>query len=175
MGRAYLLIILIGVAIGALLPSRPAPAPDRAPPTAIVRPSAPEPSVPAPLAASVIGGPSMTLERAAGGHFFADAEVNGMTVHFLIDTGASGVALTLADAQRVGLQFSPIEFDVIGTGASGAVRGKLVKLDRVSLGGRTVEAVDGAILEGAEMSLLGQSFLARMGSIEMSGDRMVIR
>ena len=122
-----------------------------------------------------MGGPWTTLERGANGHFFADAQVNGMTVHFLIDTGASGVALTADDARRVGLQFSPMEFTAVGSGASGEVRGKLVSLDRVSLGGRTVEQVDGVILEGGNMSLLGQSFLSQMGTIEISGDRMTIK
>ena len=122
-----------------------------------------------------MGGPWTTLYRGANGHFFADAQVNGMTVHFLIDTGASGVALTADDAQRAGLQFSPLEFTSVGSGASGEVRGKLVTLDRVSLGGRTVEGVSGVILEGGQMSLLGQSFLSQMGTIEISGDQMVIR
>ena len=122
-----------------------------------------------------MGGPWTTLYRGDNGHFFADAQVNGMTVHFLVDTGASGVALTADDAQRAGLQFSPQEFTTVGSGASGAVRGKLVTLDRVSLEGRSVEGVSGVILEGGQMSLLGQSFLSQMGTIEISGDRMVIR
>jgi aspartyl protease family protein len=98
-----------------------------------------------------------------------------MTVRFVVDTGASGVALTTADAQRAGLQFSPAEFEVIGSGASGPVSGKRVTLDRVTLGGKTVENVEGAILANSEMSLLGQSFLGRMGRIEIAGDRMTIR
>ena len=122
-----------------------------------------------------MGGPWTTLDRAANGHFFADAQVNGQTVHFLVDTGASGVALTIEDARRAGLQFSSNEFTSVGSGASGEVRGKLVSLDRVSLGGREVSNVSGVILEGGEMSLLGQSFLSQMGTIEISGDRMTIR
>ena len=55
------------------------------------------------------------------------------------------------------------------------MRGKIVTLDRVTLGGKSVEQVGGAILEGSEMSLLGQSFLSQMGTIEISQDRMVIR
>jgi aspartyl protease family protein len=181
MARAYLIIIFVGVLIGALLPSgnsiRPVQSNNASVPGRSLRtaprhlPDSAAPSV----AAQSVGGPWTTLERGPGGHFFADAQVNGMTVHFLVDTGASGVALTTADAQRVGLQFSPVEFESIGSGASGAVRGTLVRLDRVSLGGRTVEGVDGAIIEGGETSLLGQSFLTRMGTLEMNGDRMTIR
>ena len=120
-------------------------------------------------------GPWTTLERGTNGHFFADAQVNGATVHFLIDTGASGVALTADDARRAGLQFTAQDFSAVGSGASGEVRGKLVSLDHVSLGGHSVDNVSGVILEGGQMSLLGQSFLSQMGTIEISGDRMTIR
>ena len=127
------------------------------------------------MAASVVSGQGTTLNRGPDGHFYADAQVNGVTVHFLVDTGASGVALSAADARRVGLPFFQTEFSAVGRGASGEVRGKLVRLDRVSLGGKSVDNVGGAILEGSEMSLLGQSFLSRMGTIEMPANRMVIR
>ncbi|MEO8619392.1 MAG: TIGR02281 family clan AA aspartic protease, partial [Sphingomicrobium sp.] len=142
-------------------------------PTQLVEPASHEagPSTPA---TNIFGGATV-LKRGAGGHFFTDASVNGMNVNFLVDTGATGVALTTDDAQRMGLVFSPSEFSVIGSGASGPVRGKLVVLDRVTMGGKTVEQVPGAILENAEVSLLGQSFLARMGKIEIEGDEMVIR
>ena len=50
-----------------------------------------------------------------------------------------------------------------------------VTLDSVSLDGKRVEQVPGAVLKGSEVSLLGQSFLSRMGHIEISGDRMSIR
>ena len=176
MGRLFFIVIAGGLAAGLMLPSdivldAPAAAPDtvRTVPAAERRPA---------LAASNAipeAGPSTVLERAGDGHFYADAQVNGMPVRFVVDTGASGVALTAADAQRAGLQFSSVEFGVIGSGASGPVSGKHVTLDRVTLGGKTVENVDGAILANSEMSLLGQSFLGRMGRIEIAGDRMVIR
>jgi aspartyl protease family protein len=182
MARAYLIIIIVGAIIGAMLPSGPPSHPVAQTSSSrsvleIARPNARNSySNAAPASATPsIGGPWTTLERGPGGHFFADVQVNGMTVHFLVDTGASGVALTTEDARRVGLQFSPYDFTPIGSGASGPVRGKMVMLDRVTLGGRTIENVEGAVIEGGEMSLLGQSFLTRIGSIEMNGDRMVIR
>ncbi|MEO5577558.1 MAG: TIGR02281 family clan AA aspartic protease [Sphingomicrobium sp.] len=180
MARAYLLIIIVGVMIGAMLPSRLSDRParttavDSSRETRIVR-RVDRDRADASLAASVVSGQGSTLQRAPDGHFYADAQVNGITVHFLVDTGASGVALSAADARRVGLPFFPTEFTAVGRGASGEVRGKLVTLDRVSLGGKSVDNVGGAILEGSEMSLLGQSFLSRMGTIEMTPDRMVIR
>ncbi len=191
MGRALLIIIVLGgiiVAIrspGAAPAGAPSPATEQADGTFSrtsrgfesrdigARANAPYASSVAP-ASGMASGQGMTLDRAPDGHFYADAQVNGVTVHFLIDTGASGVALSADDARRVGLPFYSSEFTAVGRGASGEVRGKILTLDRVSLGGKSVQNVSGAILEGSEMSLLGQSFLGQMGSIQISGDKMVI-
>ena len=115
------------------------------------------------------------LEREANGHFYVDAKVNGELVHFIVDTGATGVALTEEDARRVGLAFSPSEFEYVGEGAAGPVRGKLVTIDTNEVDGKTVEDVSGAVLQGGDLSLLGQSYLSRMGEVQMRGDYMVLR
>ena len=101
--------------------------------------------------------------------------MNGELVHFLVDTGATGVALTVADAERVGIDVNPASFREIGEGAGGALRGKLVTLDSVEVEGKLVNDVSGAVLEGSSLSLLGQSYLSRMGNVQMSGDYMVLR
>ena len=85
----------------------------------------------------------------------------------MVDTGATGVALTEGDARRLGIALDPANYQVVGSGASGAVYGQFVTLDSVSLDGKRVEQVSGAVLKGSEVSLLGQSFLSRMGHIEM--------
>lgn len=183
MGRYIFLVIAVGIAVGLMMPSDmhvAMPSPDR-PQERLVTVSGSGVGAEASSAARNQPSPMngqmgvTVLRREANGHFFTRAAVNGIDVNFLVDTGASGVSLTMADAQAIGLQFSPEEFDVIGSGASGPVRGKLITLDRVSLDGRTVESVQGAILEGGQMSLLGQSFLAQMGRIEIAGDEMIIR
>lgn len=174
MVRLVLVIAFVGLVIGALMPADlggVASPPDAPPATGAAAAGSQA------AASSLVPetGPSTVLERAPNGHFYAEAQVNGMPVRFVVDTGATGVALAAADAQRVGLQFSPADYEVIGSGASGPVRGLRVTLDRVTLGGKTAERVDGAILASSDMSLLGQSFLARMGRIEISGDQMIIR
>ncbi len=113
------------------------------------------------------------LERSEGGHFYANVEVNGELVRFLVDTGASGVALTESDAERIGLEFDRRAYEHVGTGASGPVRGKFVTLDKVSLAGKSAHDIEGAILEGSDISLLGQNYLGRF-SVEMRGDTMRI-
>ena len=179
MARWYLVIIIVGAIVGLMVPSGEKPRIVAV--TTSTSPQAGESHIldrfgaSAQTSPTAVAGQGTTLDRSPDGHFYADAQVNGMPVRFMVDTGATGVALSTEDAQRVGLQFFSSEFSAVGRGASGEVRGKIVTLDRVTLGGKSVEQVSGAILEGSEMSLLGQSFLSRMGTIEISGDRMVIR
>jgi aspartyl protease family protein len=152
--KPLLCVVAVGAGIGLAWPTGHPPAPAKAAPANRAVPR------------------ETLLQRHEDGHFYADVEVNGALVHFLIDTGASGVALTEEDARRVGLAFSPGEYEAVGMGAGGPIRGKLVTLDRVSLDGKEARDVHGAILQGSTMSLLGQAYLAKLGSVEMSGDYM---
>jgi aspartyl protease family protein len=113
------------------------------------------------------------LEREEDGHFYAHAEVNGELVRFLVDTGASGVALTREDAERIGIELDPGEQRIVGSGASGPVRGQMVDLDSVSMDGKTAHGLEGAVLDGLEISLLGQSYLGQY-SMEVRGNTMRI-
>ena len=134
------------------------------------------PTADAPAIAAADGERRETvLEREANGHFYVHAKVNGELVRLMVDTGAFGVALTTEDAKRAGIAFSPAEFDYVGEGASGPVRGKLVTIDEIDIDGKKVEDVSGAVLEGSNLSLLGQSYLSRMGEVQMRGDYMVLR
>jgi aspartyl protease family protein len=127
---------------------------------------------------SPVGLKEMVIQRQPNGHFYVDGTVNGQPIRFLVDTGATSVALTADDANRAGLQFSPAEFQQIGYGASGPVMGKQVVLDSVALGRNEVTQVRGVIMAdvpGLNVSLLGQSYLERIGSVSISGDEMVLR
>ena len=121
------------------------------------------------------GSGTVTLERSFDGHFYADAQVNGATVHFLVDTGASGIALAADDARRAGLAYDSHQAEVIGTGASGEVLGQFVRLNRVELGLKSVSDAPAVILVGGDGSLLGQSFLSKFDSVEVLGYSMVLR
>jgi aspartyl protease family protein len=169
--KALLLVTLFGIGIGLMVPT----APEAPRPVAAAVEAAPQPLGPKPTDTPEV--PRETkLDRKPNGHFYVDAEVNGGDlVNFIVDTGASSVALTTRDARRIGLPFSPSSFEVIGTGASGAVRGQLVTIDRLSIDGKEVRQVRGAVLEGLEISLLGQSYLSRIGGVEMAGDSMTLR
>ena len=115
------------------------------------------------------------ITRAPNGHFYVPATVNGHLVRFMVDTGASMVALTTDDAKRIGEDYSPDDFEVVGSGASGPVRGQDLRIDYVEIQGKRVSNVRAAVIEGLDVSLLGQSYLSRMRSIEIVGDEMIIR
>ncbi|WP_136162998.1 retropepsin-like aspartic protease family protein [Sphingomonas flavalba] len=166
--RLLLLAIALGVSLGLILPESQPASPSAATPAVSVAEAAPT----APGLA-VVG---TMISRDPDGHFYVDARVDGQPVRFLVDTGASLVALTVDDARRIGLNFSPAEFAVVGRGASGAVRGKPVVLDRIAVAGGEARQVRAAIIgEGLDVSLLGQSFLSRVGSVAIDGDRMTLR
>jgi aspartyl protease family protein len=156
--------IAVGIAVGLMVPGPSAPPPVQ-PVTALAKP--------APPAESSV---DKVIHRAGDGHFYVDAEVNGQIVHFLVDTGASSVVLTMADAKHVGLPFSSEQFTVIARGASGDVSGQIMKIGRVAIGRKEAFDVEGAVVaDGLDVSLLGQSFLSRIGTLVIDGDKMVLR
>lgn len=118
---------------------------------------------------------TVELNRNDDGHFYADVQVNGVLVHMLVDTGASTIALSRDDARSVGIATSIGMNDVVGEGADGNVYGEYVKIDRMELGPKTVQGLDGIVLNSGTQSLLGQSFLAKFASVEIHGDTMVLR
>ena len=118
---------------------------------------------------------AIELQRSSDGHFYADVQINGATIHALVDTGASEIALSRADASSAGVATSIGMPGVVGEGADGEVHGEVVKLDRVTLGHRTAEGMSAVVLSAGEQSLLGQSFLSKFDSVEIRGDVMVLR
>ena len=120
-------------------------------------------------------GQATELHRSPNGHFTASASVNGQPVDMLVDTGASAVALTIDDARRLGLAVDPATFRVVGTGASGPVRGTAGTLADVAVGDRHVAQMQAVVVEGLDRSLLGQSYLRRLEQVEISGDTMTLR
>jgi aspartyl protease family protein len=113
------------------------------------------------------------LHREADGHFYANVGVEGSQYRFLVDTGASMVALTGADAEAMGLYWDEASVRQIGRGASGAVYGVPVRIPRMDVGGFEARNVEAAIIpEGLGISLLGQSYLSRIDNVEISDDEM---
>ena len=117
---------------------------------------------------------SATLTADPRGHFVVDGQINGGAVRFLVDTGATAVSLSSADATRLGIDYRKGQPGFMGT-ANGTVVAYRVKLDTVRVGDIVANNVDAAVLEGNPMQfvLLGMSFLNRM-EMKREGQTMVL-
>ena len=93
----------------------------------------------------------------------------------MVDTGASEIALTEDDARKVGLQVDPSKYELLGQGASGIVRGQYVELDGIKLGAISESKTKAVVVQGADVSLLGQPFLENIDEIVIRKDEMVLR
>ena len=165
-------VLLCGAAVGLMLPAG-SPAEGGAAPASD---GAPEPAT---LALAQVNpaasGDAVTLQREHDGHFYADISVDGQDYRMLVDTGASVVALTGADAEAMGLTWHESDVRPVAQGASGAVYGVNTVIDHMALGGLEASNVPALIIpEGLAVSLLGQSFLGTVGRVEMHGDAMVL-
>jgi aspartyl protease family protein len=118
----------------------------------------------------------ITYTRAADGHFWIDATVNGSSIRFLLDTGASGIVLGRADAARLGFDPRALSFDQMFETANGRTRGAPVTLDELRIGPFVYRQVGASVNEGEmRQSLLGMRFLDRLSSVEIRGDSLTIR
>lgn len=167
MGRFLLFLILVFVGVAWLGGELKLPAP------AIVQVQAPD--RPGRDTAPKVTPEGLELRRQPGGHFLAEGRVNGHSLDFVVDTGATAVALTVADARRAGIPVDPSRFQPIGVGASGPVRGQPILIDRVEVAGREARRIPGAVIEGLQFNLLGQSYLSQLEEVSLRGDRMVLR
>jgi len=133
---------------------------------------------PAPPAnpAAATGPRSVAVPRDGRGHFQVDGRVDGRLLSFMVDTGASVVALTARDAARLGIHPSAREFVADVRTANGSVRGAPTRLAMVSIGDVVVYDVNALVLPDYALSdnLLGLSFLARLHRFEYSDGRLVL-
>ena len=117
----------------------------------------------------------VTLERSSDKHFYVEAKVNGNPVRFLVDTGASETALTEEDARKAGIALDPEKYELLGHGASGMVRGQFVQLDHIDVGGIRESDAKAVVVQGANVSLLGQPFLESIDEIVIRKDEITLR
>jgi aspartyl protease family protein len=116
---------------------------------------------------------SVTLYAGNGGHFFADGAINGQPVRFLVDTGATTVALSGSDAKRLGIEFKRFGERGLSQTASGIAKIYTLRLKQVSIGNITLYDVEAGVIEGNYPSepLLGMSFLSSF-EMKREGDRL---
>lgn len=120
-------------------------------------------------------GPSTAVLTADGqGHFFTTGSINGTTIRFLVDTGASMISLGAADARRIGIDPSKGQPGITNT-ANGQAAVSRVKLDTVRVGEIVLNNVDAQVLQSdLPIVLLGMTFLNRM-EMQRNGDVMTLK
>jgi aspartyl protease family protein len=117
---------------------------------------------------------SLSYPVDANGHVIVEAEVDGAMLHLLVDTGASLVSLTPADARAAGIEPDRLAYTGRAATANGLARMAPVTLRAIRIGQLTVENVPAAVLENLNLSLLGMSFLSRLRSYRMADGRFTI-
>ena len=163
--------ILIGVGtIMAQMADRITPAPAAATLAASVRKA----SVPETVSQAAVR--SLAIPRDARGHFETEGRIDGQRIAFMVDTGASVIALTERDAGRLGYHPAPRDYVAQVRTANGTVRAAPVKLDMVEVGGVMVRDVDAIVMADKTLSenLLGLSFLSRLHRFEYREGRLVL-
>lgn len=115
------------------------------------------------------------IPRSPDSHYYLALDVNGATIHFVVDTGASDMVLTKQDAVRAGLDPSELPFVGRANTANGMVRTAPVILDEVRLGGMIDRRVSASVNEGKmDQSLLGMSYLQRFSQITIAGNKLIL-
>jgi aspartyl protease family protein len=122
------------------------------------------------------GETELVIARGPDGHFHLDAAVNGAPVRFLVDTGASGTVLTVADATRSGIDSGALEFNRPVQTANGTAHYARATLDSLEIGPWRLSDVPVGVMpdEALGISLLGMSTIDRFASWRIEGDRMVL-
>jgi len=117
----------------------------------------------------------MRFEADDGGSFVVNATVNGTAVRFLIDTGASGIALSQRDARRLGIDESTLDYSTPILTANGMTRAAQVTLRSLEVGPLTASDIHAWVNKGElDQSLLGMSYLSTLGRVEIRGHTLTL-
>ncbi|MCP3412159.1 TIGR02281 family clan AA aspartic protease [Bradyrhizobium sp. CCGB01] len=122
------------------------------------------------------GGRSLSIPRDGRGHFQTDGRIDGQRIGFMVDTGASVVALNETSAARFGLRPSRGEYNATVSTANGTIKAARTRIAMLDVGGLVVRDVDAMVLpdEALSENLLGLSFLSRLKRFEYANGQMVL-
>ena len=122
-------------------------------------------------------GRTVEVARTSAGDFAIAAQINGARIHMVLDTGASSVVLTTDDAKAAGLPLDLLNYTVSIDTANGRARAAPITLDRIAVGDLEERSVDALVVQPGQLhtSLLGMSFLNRLQSWQVNGDRLVLK
>ena len=119
---------------------------------------------------------SLSIPRDSRGHFLTEGRIDGQRIGFMVDTGASLIALNETSAARFGLRPSRGDYNATVSTANGTIKAARTRLARVELGGLIVRDVDAMVLpdEALSENLLGLSFLSKLKRFEYANGQMVL-
>jgi aspartyl protease family protein len=122
------------------------------------------------------GSRSLSIPRDPRGHFLTEGRIDGQRIGFMVDTGASVVALNETSAARFGLRPSRGDYNASVTTANGTIKAARTRIAMVDIGGLVVRDVDAMVLpdEALSENLLGLSFLSKLMRFEYANGRMVL-
>jgi len=121
-------------------------------------------------------GARATIRKSADGHYWADGKANGASIRFLVDTGATAVALTPSDARRLGLEPSALHYSSRVITATGRARAASVRLASLTVAGARVENVEAVVIQdGLDTSLLGMTYLGRLASFQATRQTLILQ
>lgn len=122
-------------------------------------------------------GPAVSIRKSLNGHFDAAGTVNGETVSFLIDTGATTVVLSHADALRVGYSENDLDYRLIINTANGQARAAPIRLENVTIGSIERRGLRAMVAEPGKLdqSLLGMNFISSLTAFELRRDEVILR
>jgi aspartyl protease family protein len=126
--------------------------------------------------AAPAGGRSLSISPDGRGHFQTDGRINGQRIGFMVDTGASTIALNETSAAQFGLRPSRGDYNATVTTANGTLKAARTRLAMVDIGGIVVRDVDAMVLpdEALSENLLGLSFLSKLKRFEYANGRLVL-
>jgi aspartyl protease family protein len=116
------------------------------------------------------------LDASDNGHYMARARINNSGINVMVDTGASVVALTWKDAEKIGLKPSLLDFNVSVSTANGEGKAARVMLDEVEIDNVSVENVQGLVMQkdALGITLLGMSYLGRLESFSVTDGKLIL-
>ncbi|MDP2122399.1 MAG: TIGR02281 family clan AA aspartic protease [Hoeflea sp.] len=122
-------------------------------------------------------GAAVSIRKSINGHFQAKGLVNGQPVDFLIDTGATAIALSHADAIRIGFSDADLSYTLVISTANGRARAAQVRLDSVDVGSIGRTGLRALVAEPGQLdqSLLGMNFISSLTAFEMRRDEVILR
>ena len=115
------------------------------------------------------------IPKSADGHFWLEAKVNSSTIRFLVDTGATVVALTPEDAQRIGIDLKTLVYDKTVSTANGQTKAAQIDLRQIQIGQSPMTHIKALVIqEGLDNSLLGMSYLGRLQKFEATPSSLIL-